>query len=181
MTVVTELAELMAVRGTQNYGEQITIAEHCLLTGAAAERHSEPDSLIAACLLHDVGHFLDEPDDAYGIHSHGESGGDWVSERFGAAVSEPVRMHIEAKRYLCATEPDYHDRLSAASRYTLTKQGGPMTDEEAARFSARPYVDNSLRLRRYDDEHGKRTGVEIRPLSHFESLLERQRIDRDRR
>jgi gamma-butyrobetaine dioxygenase len=90
-------------------------------------------------------------------------------------------MHIDAKRYLCATEPDYHDRLSTASRYTLTKQGGPMTNEEAARFLAHPYADDSLRLRRYEDEHGKRTGVEIPPLSHFESLLERQQIDRDRR
>lgn len=172
MGVVSELGELMADRGRQRYGERVTIAQHCLLTAAAAEHHNESDVLVAACLLHDVGHLLDEPDDAYGIHSHGDSGGDWVAARFGLAVSEPVRMHVQAKRYLCAVEPDYHDRLSPASQHTLTKQGGPMTGEEAARFAARPYAEDSLRLRRYEDDEGKRQGVEIPRLSRFESLLQ---------
>ena len=113
--VACELAELMADRGRQRYGELVTIAEHCLLTAAAAEQSGEPDTLVAACLLHDVGHFLDEPDDAFGVHSHGDSGGDWGAARFGLVVSEPVRMHVEAKRYLCAIEPDYYGGLSAAS------------------------------------------------------------------
>ncbi len=117
-----------------------------------------------------------EPDDAYGIHSHGDLGGDWVAERFSPAVSEPVRMHVEAKRYLCATEADYHDRLSGASQYTLTKQGGPMTADEAARFAGRHYAADAVRLRRYEDGDGKRAGVEMPELSHFRSLLEHLQV-----
>ncbi len=173
MDVVAELGALMAERGRRNYGEKITIAEHCLLTAAAAAAQGEPDTLVAACLLHDVGHFLDEPDDDYGIHSHGDLGGDWAAERFGPAVSEPVRMHVEAKRYLCAIEPDYHDTLSPASQYTLAKQGGPMSSEEADRFIAGPHAKDALRLRRYEDERGKRADVDIPDLSHFRPLLER--------
>ena len=170
--VASELAELMADRGRQRYGELVTIAEHCLLTAAAAEQSGEPDTLVAACLLHDVGHFLDEPDDAFGVHSHGDSGGDWVAARFGLVVSEPVRMHVEAKRYLCAIEPDYYGGLSAASQYTLTKQGGPMTDDESSQFAKRPYADDAVLLRRYDDGAGKRSGADVADLSHFHSMLE---------
>ncbi len=170
--VVRELGDLMADRGRHNYGEQVTITEHCLLTAAAAERSGESDTLVAACLLHDVGHFLDEPDDAYGIHSHGDLGGDWVARRFGPAISEPVRMHVDAKRYLCATEAGYHDLLSPASQYTLTKQGGPMTADEAARFVARPYSEDAVRLRRHEDGDGKRAAVEMPELAHFRTLLE---------
>lgn len=173
MDVVAELAELMADRGRQNYGEKITIAEHCLLTAAAAAEQGESDTLVAACLLHDVGHFLDEPDDDYGIHSHGDLGGDWVAERFGPEVSEPVRLHVEAKRYLCAMELDYHDTLSPASQYTLAKQGGPMSREEADRFIAGPYAKDALRLRRCEDERGKRADIEIPQLWSFRPLLER--------
>ncbi len=172
MNVVDELAELMADRGRQNYGEKITIAEHCLLTAAAAAEQGESDALVAACLLHDVGHFLDEPDDDFGIHSHGDLGGDWVAERFGPDVSEPVRLHVDAKRYLCAVEPDYHDTLSPASQYTLEKQGGPMSDDEADRFIAGPHAKDAVLLRRYEDERGKLAGVSIPDLVVFRPLLE---------
>jgi gamma-butyrobetaine dioxygenase len=123
--------------------------------------------------MHDVGHWLDEPDDGYGIHDHGDLGGDWVAARFDAAVSEPVRLHIEAKRFLCARDPDYHDHLSSASKYTLTRQGGPMTADEAEAFEARPHAGDAVMLRRLEDDHGKLTGVGVLPLSHFRLLLDR--------
>jgi gamma-butyrobetaine dioxygenase len=123
--------------------------------------------------MHDVGHWLDEPDDGYGIHDHGDLGGDWVAARFDTAVSEPVRLHIEAKRFLCARDPDYHDHLSSASKYTLTRQGGPMTPDEAEAFEARPHAGDAMMLRRLEDDHGKLTGVEVPPLSHFRLLLDR--------
>ncbi len=173
MNAVDELAELMAARGGRNYGENISIAEHSLLTAASAESHGAPDALVAACLLHDVGHWLDEPDDEYGIHSHGDTGADWVAKRWPAAVAEPVRLHVAAKRYLCATDPDYHDRLSPASQYTLTKQGGPMSAEEVAAFEARPHSDDAVQLRQWEDDFGKLSGRTIPPLSHFRPLLER--------
>ncbi len=173
MNATDELAALMADRGQRNYGEKITIAEHSLITAAAAEAQGGSDTLIAACLLHDVGHWLDEPDDDYGIHSHGDTGGDWVACRFPEAVAEPVRLHVEAKRYLCSRHPEYHDRLSPASQYTLTQQGGPMTAAEAAEFESRPYADDAVQLRRWEDDFGKLAGVDIPPLSHFRPLLER--------
>lgn len=163
----------MADRGRRNYGEKITIAEHSLLTAAAAEEHGASDPLVAACLMHDVGHTLDEPDDGYGIHSHGDLGGDWVATRFGPAVAEPVRLHVDAKRYLCAHDLGYHDRLSAASQYTLTRQGGPMTDDEAMDFESRPYAHDAVQLRRWEDEYGKAVGIEIPELSRFGPLLNR--------
>ena len=173
MSAADELSALMDDRGRLNYGENVTIAEHSLLTAAAAEQQGHRDTLVAACLMHDVGHWLDEPDDGYGIHDHGDLGGDWVAARFDAAVSEPVRLHIEAKRFLCARDPDYHDHLSSASKYTLTRQGGPMTADEAEAFEARPHAADAVLLRRLEDDHGKLTGVEIPPLSHFRPLLDR--------
>ncbi len=172
MNAVDELAALMADRGQRNYGENITIAEHSLITAAAAEAHGASDTLIAACLLHDVGHWLDEPDDEYGIHSHGDTGGEWVAERFPEAVAEPVRLHVEAKRFLCARYPEYHARLSPASQYTLTMQGGPMSPDEAAAFETRSHADDAIQLRKWEDDYGKLAGVDIPPLSHFRPLLE---------
>ena len=173
MSAADELSAFMDDRGRLNYGENVTIAEHSLLTASAAEQQGHHDTRVAACLMHDVGHWLDDPDDGYGIHDHGDLGGDWVAARFDAAVSEPVRLHIEAKRFLCARDPDYHDHLSSASKYTLTRQGGPMTADEAEAFEARPHAADAVLLRRLEDDHGKLTGVEIPPLSHFRPLLDR--------
>lgn len=171
MTVVDEFKTLMDNRGMASYGEDITIAEHSLLTALAAEESSANDNLIAACLLHDVGHWLDEPDDAYGIHSHAELGGDWVAKRFDLAVSEPVRLHVEAKRYLCSVDPTYHDHLSSASVYTLTKQGGPMSKADAQAFAKHDYADDACTLRRLEDGFGKKTEIKVPSLDRYAELL----------
>ena len=173
MTIVEELRELMEGRGKQSYGENVTIAEHVLLTAAAAKETEASESLIVACLLHDVGHWLDEPDDDFGIHSHADTGAVWVAERFGSDVSEPVRLHVDAKRYLCAVDPEYHGRLSYASQYTLTQQNGPMTQDEIASFLANPHHEDAVALRKLEDIHGKRTRVPIPEFEHFHPLLEK--------
>ncbi len=173
MTIVEELRELMEGRGKQSYGENVTIAEHVLLTAAAAKEAEASESLIVACLLHDVGHWLDEPDDDFGIHSHADTGAVWVAERFGSDVSEPVRLHVDAKRYLCAVDPEYHGRLSYASQYTLTQQNGPMTQDEIASFLANPHHEDAVALRKLEDIHGKRTRVPIPEFEHFHPLLEK--------
>ena len=171
MNIVDEFSALMEDRGMEPYGEKISIAEHCLLTAFAAEGSGASENLIAACLMHDVGHWLDEPDDAYGIHSHGELGGDWVAKRFCLAISEPVRLHVEAKRYLCSVDPSYFDLLSPASVYTLSKQGGPMSKSEAKAFATRPYSDDACTLRRLEDGFGKLTGVRVPSLDRYADLL----------
>jgi gamma-butyrobetaine dioxygenase len=171
MTVVDEFRALMEARGFEPYGENISIAEHSLLTALAAEESGASETLIAASLMHDVGHWLDEPDDEYGIHFHAALGGDWVAKRFGSAISEPVRLHVEAKRYLCAVDPEYVDQLSPASVYTLGKQGGPMSEREVKAFSNLLYFDDACKLRRLEDNFGKRSGVEVPSLDHFATLL----------
>ena len=94
-----------------------------------------------------------------------------MAARFGPEVSEPVRLHVEAKRYLCSLETGYFDRLSPASVYTLAKQGGPMSRAEAIKFETRPLFEDACRLRRLEDEFRKLTGVDVPSLDRYSSLL----------
>jgi len=165
-----EIAALFDARGHEAYGEGVSIAEHSLQTAALARAESAGSTLVAAALLHDIGHFIEQPDDAFGYHKHDQSGGVWLASRFPAAVSEPVRLHVAAKRYLCAIEPGYFDLLSLPSRHSLAKQGGPMTSEEAARFAGLPFIDSAVRLRRWDDG-GKIAGMLVPPLDSYRHVI----------
>ena len=103
---------------------------------------------MAAALLHDVGHFTGEVTghDLMGgtDNRHSHVGAEWLGQWFGPAVTEPIRLHVAAKRYLCAIESSYYDLLSEASRYTLGVQGGPMAPEEVAGFDAEPYAQDAV-------------------------------------
>jgi hypothetical protein len=103
-------------------------------------------------------------------NDHAGRGADWLGLWFGPEVTEPVRLHVAAKRYLCGTDPGYHALLSPASRYTLSVQGGPMGAEEARRFAAGPFAGQAVRVRRWDD-HAKQPGVGHEGLGHFLPLL----------
>ncbi len=91
---------------------------------------------------------------------------------FGPEVTEPVRLHVAAKRYLCAAEPDYFGKLSPDSVLSLSLQGGPMSSEEAAAFRAQPHADAAVQLRRYD-EAAKAKDLPTPPAEHFRPHLER--------
>jgi gamma-butyrobetaine dioxygenase len=176
VTPVEELAALFSSEGAQGYlGEAVTQAEHMLQTGALAEAAGSPDALIAAALLHDVGHFqgwLTGEDLMRGTDNRHEDRGALYLERwFGATVSEPVRLHVAAKRYLCRTEPEYFEALSPASRHTLLVQGGPMAALEALAFEELAHFADALRLRRFDDL-AKDPSVVPPPFEHFVPLLE---------
>jgi [1-hydroxy-2-(trimethylamino)ethyl]phosphonate dioxygenase len=123
-----------------------------------------------------VGHLLGgAPDDLaeWTEDAHHELiGGGWLARRFGAEVAEPVRLHVPAKRYLCATDPNYFDKLSAASVVTLKLQGGPMTVPEIAAFETRPYWREAVRLRQWDDE-GKVAGLRTPDFSSYAAQIER--------
>lgn len=140
---------------TAYFGEQVSQLEHALQAAWQAEREGAPATLVTAGLLHDVGHLfhnIGEDHALRGIDDYHENlGADWLEERFGLEVSEPVRLHVEAKRYLCAVQPGYRSSLSPASRLTLELQGGAMTDLEVAAFKANPFSRDALRLRRWDD------------------------------
>jgi phosphonate degradation associated HDIG domain protein len=149
--VVEEIEVLFARHGGETYGEGVTQLEHALQTAALAQAEGADDSLVVAALLHDIGHFLQPTDDSYGYHKHDRSGGEWLARRFGPAVSEPVRLHVAAKRYLCTVESDYFGKLSPDSVRSLELQGGLMSADELEAFSANPYHAEAVRLRRYDE------------------------------
>ena len=153
----------------------MTQEEHALQCAELAIAADAPDTLIAAALLHDIGHLLhDLPSDApeRGIDDlHEALGGRWLETRFVPAVTEPVRLHVDAKRYLCATEPAYEAALSEPSRVSLALQGGPFTQVEIAAFEENPFWQDALRLRRWDDT-GKVDGLVTRCVADFADVLD---------
>lgn len=176
-TIADEILALFGAKGDSSYGgEGVTQLEHGLQAAALAEADGANGELIVAALLHDVGHLLhDLPDDApdNGVDDlHEELGAKWLVERFPPAVLEPVRLHVEAKRYLCATEAGYYDALSEPSKVSLGLQGGPMSPQECAAFEAGAHFDASVRLRRWDDE-AKVVGLTTPSLDRFVSHIER--------
>jgi gamma-butyrobetaine dioxygenase len=166
MTGVEAIAELFAGPGAADYlGEPVTIGIHMRQAGALAEAAGADSSLVAAALLHDIGHLRNETDSR-----HGDAGAQWLSQWFGAAVTEPVRLHVAAKRYLCATEPGYFGLLSDESVRTLALQGGPMTAGQAAAFGALPFARDAVAVRRWDDE-AKDPAVTPPEFAYFAPLL----------
>ncbi len=174
------LEDLFADAGAGEYlGEAVTMAEHMLQAGALAQRAGAPDALVAAALLHDVGHLFDEQGQSALTgrelmegqdNRHSDTGADWLARWFGPEVTEPVRLHVAAKRYLCAVEPDYRAGLSEASEYTLLVQGGPLSEERAAEFAARPGAAEAVAVRRWDDQ-AKVADAETPGFTHFRPLL----------
>ena len=167
MTAVEAIGKLFAGPGAQDYlGEPVTIGEHMRQAGALAEAAGAQSPLVAAALLHDIGHLRSEADSR-----HGEAGARWLSRWFGEAVTEPVRLHVAAKRYLCAAEAGYFGLLSAESARTLSLQGGPMSAAETAAFEALPHARDAVAVRRWDDQ-AKDPAVTPPPFAHFVPLLE---------
>ena len=166
MTPAEIIGELFAGPGARDYlGEPVTIGTHMLQAAALAEAAGADPALVAAALLHDVGHLRHEADSR-----HGEAGARWLSRWFGEAVTEPVRLHVAAKRYLCAAEPGYLGLLSAESVRTLALQGGPMAPQEQAAFEALPHARAAVTLRRWDDA-AKDPVVTPPGFAHFAPLL----------
>jgi len=105
--VSDEVLALFTARGQATYSERVTMEAHARQAAALAHAEGSDDALVLAALLHDMGHFLDDPDSECGVTDHGTTGGAWVAERFVDAVSEPVRLHVAAKRYRCFMDPGY--------------------------------------------------------------------------
>ncbi|MCI2419972.1 HD domain-containing protein [Saccharopolyspora sp. K220] len=173
---IDHLAELFDGAGGKEYlGERVTTATHMLQAGARAEAAGAPDHLVAAALLHDIGHFpglvSDTDPTADTDDHHDDHGADWLARWFEESVSEPVRMHVAAKRYLCAVEPGYFDKLSETSVHTLRLQGGPMSEQEVRDFEASPHARAAVELRRWD-EAAKDPHAPTPDFEHFRPLLE---------
>jgi phosphonate degradation associated HDIG domain protein len=172
--VVDNLLDLLATAGVAQYGEErVSQCEHALQCAFLAEQASAP-TLVSAALLHDVGHLLYNASNRpaqLGIDDrHEELGARHLLAAFGPAVAEPVRLHVAAKRYLCATDPVYFSRLSPASVRSLELQGGPFGAAEAAAFRATVYADDAMRIRLWDDA-AKEPGLKTPSLEHYRPLL----------
>lgn len=172
---VQVISELFGSEGAADYlGEAVSQASHMLQAAALAERAGARPALIAAALLHDVGHFTGAVTGRDLMHGtddrHDEQGAAWLAQWFGPDVTEPVRLHVAAKRYLCAVDPGYHAKLSPASVYTLGVQGGPMVDAEVSAFEADPHAQDACQVRRWDDE-AKDPELVPPAFGHFAPLL----------
>lgn len=148
---LARIETLFANHGTDWYGgEAISQTAHALQCAQLAEQAGEPAALVAAALLHDVGHLMLAESSTTDVR-HQEAAAQALADLFGADVTEPVRLHVAAKRYLCAVDPAYFATLSPASVHSLALQGGPYDAAQADAFIASPHAEAAVRLRRYDD------------------------------
>lgn len=171
---IQSLFALFDQAGDRSFGESVTVLTHSLQTAECAKQQGEPDAIVVAALLHDVGHLIIDEDDHIASRvidtAHEESGADYLARWFKPEVVEPGRLHVAAKRYLCTTDPGYLKSLSTAAHETLTLQGGPMNQQACMDFEANPYARQALTLRRYIDQD-KDVGMTVAPLRSYEPLL----------
>ena len=177
MSITDEILAIFHKRGADAYfGESVSMTEHALQAAHFAQSCAAPPALIVAALLHDVGHLIDDdvPGDIadWTVDAHHEDiGGRWLAQRFRPEVSEPVRLHVPAKRYLLATDAKYFAKLSPASVLTLQLQGGPMAAHEVSKFETEPFHKEAVRVRRWDDQ-GKVAGLKTPALGDYRTLIE---------
>lgn len=175
MDIVDRIFGLFDQFGDHAYGEAVNQREHALQSAHFAVEDGAPDTLIAAALIHDIGQFIEQAGDAAEIEGrdaqHEQLGAAYLAQYYPPAMVEPIRLHVDAKRYLCAVEPGYLEKLSGASLLSLSLQGGPFSDAEAAAFRTVPFWEEAIRLRGYDDL-GKQTDLIVAPLESYRPLLE---------
>ena len=162
-------------RGQSKYDEAVTQIDHALQCAYLAREKNLDDCAVTAALLHDLGHLmLDEATATKRFLAedlnHEEVGATLLKDRFPAAVIEPIRMHVGAKRYLCTTDDTYWNCLSDASKRSLVVQGGKLSDEELAEFQKSEYLDTALEIRRFDDM-AKEVGLDIPPIEDYRSTV----------
>ena len=154
-------------------GEKVTIAEHMIQTAMLAEKNNSPQSLICACLLHDIGHFIIQDPDQLVSKSvdgkHEDIAFNFLNNYFKPEVTEPIKLHVSAKRYLCR-EKSYYNLLSKASKVSLELQGGKMNNDEAQKFILLKHHKDAITLRKYDDE-GKIPNMKIKNINDYKELI----------
>lgn len=175
MNVVDEIVRLFESKGqTAYHGEAISQTEHALQSAYQADAEGAPSALVIAALLHDVGHLLSSDGEDIARHGidgrHEDQGAAWLAQFFPAEVVDPIRLHVAAKRYLCAVDKEYHARLSPASALSLELQGGVMSRGEISEFEKLPQFEAALKLRHWDDR-AKVPGWTVPGLEHYRERL----------
>lgn len=174
---VDEVLDLLSTFGTNRYDEAVSQLDHALQCATLAVESGATDDLVAAALLHDVGHLLALAGGASfrdGVDDHHEAtGAAWLAPLFPPTVTGPIAAHVRAKRHLAAVDPGYLDALSVASTRSLAIQGGPLSLVEADAFATNPVSADAVALRRWDDL-AKVDGLPVAPLGDYADLLERR-------
>ena len=168
-----DLLELYKIHGDNNYfGEKVTKTEHMIQCALAAQNEEEPDYIVLACLLHDIGHLLKKDDmNSLGVSNHGKIAHDYLKKiGIEGRVCYLVDKHIDAKRYLVSKDIKFYDKLSEASKKTLEYQGGKMTNKEIENMENDPEIFNILKVRKYDDM-GKKENQSIPDIEFFIPLI----------
>lgn len=175
--IVAFIGDIFERCGDEEYlGEPVTMEQHMLQGATIAENSGMPEDIIVGALLHDIGHFTSE----FGTFSmadtedrfHEEAGAAVLAQFFPSVIVDCVRYHVAAKRYLCATRPEYFERLSEASVHSLNLQGGPMSAEEVAVFEQNPNLEKIVQVR-YLDEAGKDPLMQTPDFWHFAPMVQR--------
>lgn len=164
--ILQQIETIYAEMGHNQYGEGITQTEHGVQCAKLAKRDGQNSQLVVAALLHDIGHLVEEISAEHGNFKHDKVGADFLAPYFPAEVTEPIRLHAQAKRYLCTVEEGYLETLSEASLYSLKHQGGLMNEQEVEQFRAEPFYQQAVLLRRWDDE-GKDIELAATPFTEF--------------
>lgn len=173
---VAEVMELYERWGSQLYDEEIRQLDHALQTAALARADGAADHLVAAALLHDVGHLLDlasgdgKRDRSVDLR-HEASGSAYLASLFPPSVTAPIALHVRAKRYRVAVDPEYRSVLSAGSIASLARQGGALDPAGVAAFETNPGWADAVALRGWDDQ-GKVDGLDVPDLESYRGLLE---------
>jgi phosphonate degradation associated HDIG domain protein len=173
--VVTEIVSLFKVKGDRAYeGEGVSQLEHALQSAQRAEQDGAGPELICAALLHDIGHLINDRGETPTLRGvddqHQNAALPFLRGRFPAAVVEPIRLHVDAKRYLCAIRPGYREALSEDSKRSLELQGGVFAPAQAERFMRQPFAADAVKVRLWDDA-AKVPGLPTPDLAHFEAIL----------
>ena len=169
--IVEFIGSIFDRRGDEEYlGEPVTMGQHMLQGATLAEEAGQPDQIIVAALLHDIGHFtsefgtftMEDTEDRF----HEDAGAQVLEKFFPKVISDCCRFHVAAKRYLCATDPEYFSKLSEASLHSLSLQGGPMSSDEISKFEENPNLEKIITVRHLDDA-GKDPNLETPDFWHF--------------
>lgn len=174
---LTDIEKLFDQRGHEQYtGEPVTQLQHALQSGFLGELEGASDELVTAAFLHDLGHMLHDLGETPSIHGvddvHQYRVVPFLRGLFPDAVIDTIQRHVDAKRYLCATRPEYHDSLSEDSKRSLKLQGGIFTEQEAATFIAEPGAKDAVRVRLWDDL-AKQPSLQTPGLSHYMQIAKR--------